>query len=212
MRNYASKETCSKKPWMRPFQLSALNPLIESREKNHGSSFSRDMVKNFKAGYILKPLSAEGSLHTDGRLHRTEWPHRCFYLAANEHVVCAECRINPFEVKSPRVNVWTHVKLANVFNVPELETKFPFLQLVSKEPWEWVNTETISFTQFFGNFVASMGYSGIIYQSARMEHADAKNLCVFPKNMLKGDSIKVLDPDGVYKLLQVPVENLALTV
>jgi hypothetical protein len=182
-----------------------------TKKKITGSKFEKEMVKNFKAGYIHRPLSADGSLYTDGRFHRTDWPNRCFYLAPNEHVVCAECRIDPFEVKSPRVNVWINVKLGNVFNVPLLESKFPFLQLISKEPWEWVNTETISFTQFFGNFIASQGYSGIVYQSARMDDPAAQNLCVFPKNMGKGDLIQIIDPDGVYNLLHTPPKHLELT-
>ncbi len=182
------------------------------QKKKFGSKFSGTMVKNFKAGFIHTPLRTDGSLHSDGRFHRTEWAHRCFYLAPNEEVVCAECKINPFKVKSPRVNVWVTLSLANVFNVPELTPKYSFLRLISIEPWEWVNTETISFTQFFGNFISSMGYSGIVYQSARMNDPLIENICVFPQNMIKGDFIQVIDPDGVYSQLHTKQENLIISV
>jgi hypothetical protein len=164
-------------------------------------------VKSMYLPYALDPLSPAGSKYRDGRFHRksiaeTVKKFECFYLGANEHVVSAECLINPFEVKSPRVNVWVEVSLINVFDCTDLVRKFPFLDIVSREPWEGIATFTTPFTQLFGQFLASQDYSAIQYQSARMPDSQAKNLCVFPANISKGESILVMDPNKTYDELK----------
>ena len=187
--------------------------ISERIDKSQGVGIKRDFVRNLSLAHIREPLGVDGSKFRDGRFHRVEMTEStnvglgCFYLAANEFVTAAECVLNPFNAKSPRVDVWVSVDLNNVLDISSLAAlrSNPGLELIREDEWEGFNMRTgdHSLSQLIGRHAFLQGYSGILYNSSKMDDISALNLCVFPLNFGPGESIEVIDPIRAYDLLPI---------
>jgi hypothetical protein len=173
--------------------------------------FTKKAYRAVKAQYQASPLSWEGSLAGHGRYHRAE--QATLYFCENPATISYEIPsfsfanyqylIYPVEISLQKI---IDVNDQNQLNTPVKK----FLPLLHREWGLDIDILNLKpFTHIFSDIARKHGLEGIRYSSVRAPAGQA-NLALFPKNLLAGSKIILIDPQTGQAPVELHRENLHL--
>ncbi|MES2615921.1 MAG: RES family NAD+ phosphorylase [Bdellovibrionota bacterium] len=161
-------------------------------------NFNKNMCRLVGRFFDSSPLSVLGSRGRSSRYHYKSDEHDCIYFTESETVALKECNRGILTPSPPGTLYWFQLSLRNVLDLSTkkscVKAGINYSGIIDKEhEWRMINAilNTKSYSQEIGKLVYENGFEGILYRSIKDD--GAKNLVIFPKNMLKDSLVAVLD-------------------
>ncbi len=172
--------------------------LEKFNNKSANCSYNTKVCRLVGRFFDSSPLSVLGSRGRSSRYHYKSDEHDCIYFTESETAALKECNRGILTPSPPGTIYWFELNLLNLLDLSSLEecnaTGISYTGITDKEhEWRMINSilNTKSYSQEVGKLAYENGFEGVLYQS--IKDNSAKNLVIFPQNMLKDSYVSILD-------------------
>jgi hypothetical protein len=172
-------------------------------------TYKKKAYRGVKVQYQKSPLSWEGSFSGHGRFHRAEQP--TLYFTEDPKTITFE--IPSFNFANYQYLIYpVEIALRKIIDLNEKSqlnaSAKKFLPLLKREWGRDIDILNLKpFTHIFSDVARRHGFEGIRYPSVR-DPEGRFNLVLFPKNLLEGSKIVLINPQAGQAPVELHQENL----